>query len=73
MGTIGFILCPHLKGSMEGSVCVITNDLIKNMEGFTVKLCMSQRHEACSVYMQSLWNMIEYGSYSHFIAADLRQ
>ena len=32
MGTIGFILCPHLKGSMEGSVCVITNDLIKNME-----------------------------------------
>jgi len=64
MGTIGFILCPHLKGSMEGSVCGITNDLIKNMEGFTVKLCMSQRHEACSVYMQSLQNMVEYGSYA---------
>lgn len=73
MGTIGFILCPHLKGSMEGSVCCITNDLIKNMTGFTVKLCMSQRHEACSVYMHSLHNMIEYGSYTHSIAADLRQ
>ena len=64
MGTIGFILCPHLKGSKEGSVCGITNDLIKDMEGFTVKLCMSQRHEACSVYMQSLQNMVEYGSYA---------
>ena len=64
MGKIGFVLCPHLKGSMEGSVCGITNNLIKNTEGFTVKLCMSQRHEACSVYMQSLQNMVEYGSYA---------
>ena len=73
MGKIGFVLCPHLKGSMEGSVCGVTNDFIKNMEGFTVKLCMSKRYETCSVYMQSLHNMIEYGSYSHFIAADLKQ
>jgi hypothetical protein len=72
MSAIGVILCPHLTGSSEGSVCGITKDLIKNMEGFTVKLCMSRRHEACSVYMQSLQNMIEYGSYSHFIVADQR-
>ena len=72
MGTIGYVLCPHLKGSMEGTVCSITNSLIKNMQGFTVKLCMSRRHEACSVYKQSLQNMIEYGYYSHFITADLR-
>jgi hypothetical protein len=64
MGRIGFSLCPHLKGSMEGSVCGITKDLIKDMEGFTVKLCMSRRHETCSVYMQSLHNMIEHGSYA---------
>ena len=63
---------PHLKGSMEGSVCSVTNEHIKNMEDSTVKLCLSQRHETCSVYMQSLQNMIEYGSYSHFIIADLR-
>ncbi len=73
MGNIGFVLCPHLKGSMEGTVCSITDSLIKNMEGFTVKLCMSRRHEACSVYMQSLQNMVEHGSYSHFPAADLRR
>ncbi len=60
----GFVMCPHLRGSMEGSVCHITNVLIKNMEGFTVKLCMSRRHEACAVYMRSLQNMIECGSYS---------
>jgi len=73
MRTIGFILCPHLKGSREGTVCSITSSLIKDMEGLTVKLCMSQRHEACSVYMQSLQNMIEYGSYENLITADLRQ
>ncbi len=63
MGTIGFVLCPYLKGSIEGSVCGITNGLIKDMEGFTVKLCMSRRHEVCSAYKQSLRkNMIDYGS-----------
>jgi uncharacterized alpha/beta hydrolase family protein len=64
MAKIGFVLCPHLKGSLEGGLCSITGSLIKNMEGFTIKLCMSQRHEACSVYMQSLQNMVEYGSYA---------
>lgn len=64
MGTTGVILCPHLRGSIAGSMCGITNDLINKMEGFTVKLCMSQRHEACPVYMRSLQNMIEYGSYA---------
>ncbi len=73
MGMTGFVLCPHLKGSMDGTVCSITNSLTKDMEGFTVKLCMSRRHEACSVYMQSLHNMVEYGSYSHFIVTDLRK
>ncbi len=64
MGTIGFVFCPHLKGSIEGSLCSVNNTLIKDMEGFTVKLCMSRRHEACSMYMQSLQNMIAYGSYA---------
>ena len=61
-----------LKAAWKGACAALPTSLIKNMEGFTVKLCMSQRHEACSVYMQSLHNMIEYGSYSHFIVADLR-
>lgn len=73
MSAISHVLCPNLKGSNQGIICSIGNSLIKNMEVFTVKLCMSQRHEACSVYMQSLQNMIEYGSYSKIVAADLRQ
>jgi hypothetical protein len=42
------------------------------MADFTIRLCMSQRHEACSVYMQSLQNVIEQGSCLNIIAADLR-
>ncbi len=64
MGTIGFVLCPHLRGSREGTLCCVTNNLIRNMEGFTVKLCMSRRHEACSVYKGSLRNMPADGTYS---------
>lgn len=73
MRTIGYILCPHLKGSSEGTVCGVTGYFIKNMEGSAMKLCMSQRHEACAVYMQSLQNMAECGSYSHCITIDMRQ
>ncbi len=64
MGTIGFVLCPHLKGSSEGTMCCITNDLIRNMEGFSIKLCMSRRHEACPVYKRSLQNMLACGACS---------
>jgi len=64
MGTIGVILCPHLSGSNEGTICCVTNNLLKNMEGATIKWCMSRRHEACSVYKQSLRNMLAYGTYS---------
>ncbi len=72
MGSIGFVLCPHLKGSMEGSVCSITNNLIKDMEGFAVKLCMSRRHEACSVYKRSLLSMSDCGSRSLSSPANLK-
>ena len=64
MGNIRFIFCPHLKGSMEGTVCSISDCLIKDMEGFTVKLCMSRRYEACSMYMRSLHNMVRFGSFA---------
>ncbi len=72
MNTIGYVLCPNLKGSNQGIICCIKNSLIRDMADFTIRLCMSQRHEACSVYMQSLQNVIEQGSCSNLIAADLR-
>jgi hypothetical protein len=34
------------------------------MEGISIKLCMSRRHEACSVYKQSLQNMLAHGTYA---------
>ncbi len=71
--TISFSLCPHLKGRMDGVMCGITDTLLKVMKGFPVKFCMSRRHEACSIYMQSLQKMDAYGSYSHFIVAEPRQ
>jgi len=61
MKTIGFVLCPHLKGSREGAVCGIAKSLIKDMEGFSVKLCMSRHHEACSYYMRSLTEILDPG------------
>ena len=64
MKTISYIICPHLKGSMEGSMCGAANSLIKNTEDVDIRLCMSRHHEACSMYMRSLRHMIEYGSYS---------
>ncbi len=73
MGNFGFIFCPHLKDSTEGSVCAVTGRMIKDMEDVTLKLCMGRHYEACYVYMQSLQNMVEYGSYSHFIIADMKQ
>lgn len=72
MRAIGYVLCPNLKGSMQGIICAISNRLIRDMADLTIKLCMSQRHEACSVYMQSLQNMIEPGSCTDLVAADLR-
>jgi hypothetical protein len=64
MNTTGFVMCPHLRGNKEGTVCCVTNDLIRNMDGCSIKWCMSRRHEACFVYKQSLQNMLAYGAYS---------
>jgi hypothetical protein len=49
--------CPHLKGSNDGArcdaaLCIVENNLIKNMEGVNIKLCINKkRHfEACYIY-----------------------
>ena len=53
------VMCPYLKGSRDGAVCGIANDLIKNMEGFTIKLCMSRHYEACSLYFGTFQTILE--------------
>ncbi len=53
------VMCPYLKGSRHGAVCGVANDLIKNMEGFTIKVCMSRHYEACSLYFGTLQTIPE--------------
>ncbi len=55
------VMCPYLKGGDDGALCSIINNLVKDMEGFTIKLCMSRRYEACSAYITTLLNMVQEG------------
>lgn len=64
MRPIGFVMCPNYKCSIDGSVCEVTNAFISNMKDVSLEFCMSRHHEACSVYIRSLYNMIDFGSYS---------
>ncbi|MGD0283807.1 MAG: hypothetical protein ABSB95_15780 [Dissulfurispiraceae bacterium] len=50
------ILCPHLRGNVTGAQCRVVNKSIKDMKDVDIKICMSRRHEACSVYFCSLHN-----------------
>lgn len=53
-------ICPYLKGSELGAECRVVKKCIKDMQDVNIKICMSRRHEACSVYFCSL-QMVEYG------------
>jgi len=61
-----FTICPHLKGSERGAECRVTNKLIKDMQDVNIKICMSRRHEACSVYFCSL-QIFDLGSASESV------
>ena len=49
-----FAICPYLKGSNDGAQCIVTNSLIREMEGVTIKLCMHRHHESCGHYFIAL-------------------
>ena len=36
------ITCPHIKRSRDGAKCEIVKDYVRNIEGVTIKLCMSE-------------------------------
>ena len=48
------VICPYLKGSTEGARCSTVDRLVREMEGFTIKLCMSRHHEVCPLYFAAL-------------------
>lgn len=54
MSRITNVICPYLKGTIDGARCVSTDKLVKEMEGFTVKICMSRRYEVCTLYFTAL-------------------
>lgn len=49
-------ICPHLKGGDSGARCLAADRLINEMKEINIKICMSRRHEACSIYFCSLQN-----------------
>ena len=42
MRAISPAICPHLRGSAEGVLCIVTNKFIRDMKGFSIKICMSR-------------------------------
>lgn len=44
-----FSVCPHLKGGMNGAICAIANDFIKDMLDADIHVCMYQDRD-CSVF-----------------------
>ena len=53
-------ICPYLQGSATGAQCRVVNKPIKDMQDVNIRICMSRRHEACSVYFCSM-QMVDYG------------
>ncbi len=50
----GTLICPYLQGSPQGARCDAGHDLIRNIRDVTIRICMSRRYEACSLYRSSL-------------------
>lgn len=53
--------CPYLKGSNDGArcdaaLCIAENNLIKNIDGVDIKLCINKkrRFESCYIYFTKL-------------------
>lgn len=49
-----YVICPHLKGSSEGAVCCVINNLIRDIEDVSIRLCLNRHYEACAIYKSSL-------------------
>lgn len=49
-----YFICPYLKGSHEGALCIASNEFIKNINNIDIHMCMSRHYEACNIYHLSL-------------------
>jgi len=48
------LLCQYLKGSHEGALCSVMDKFVRSMEDADIRICMSKRYEACSIYIRLL-------------------
>lgn len=49
MQTAGSLICPYIKGSLEGALCRIENRFVKESNGADIRVCMSEHFEFCPV------------------------
>lgn len=49
MQTDGSLICPYIKGSLEGALCRIENRSVKDMADADIHVCMSEHFEFCPV------------------------
>ncbi|NTU41748.1 MAG: hypothetical protein HGA78_01585 [Nitrospirales bacterium] len=54
MLSVSKIICPNLKGSSEGAVCMASKTLVKDLQDVTIKICMGRHYEVCYIYMVAL-------------------
>lgn len=52
------VICPYMKGTANGAQCGVVKELVKDMEGFSIKLCMSRHYEVCILYVCALKEQI---------------
>ena len=54
MGQITNVICPYLKGTAEGARCGAADELVRKIDGLSIKLCMSRHYEVCALYLAAL-------------------
>ncbi len=50
----GYIACPYLKVEINGIMCDVTGNLVRDMEDADIRLCVCRRYEGCGVYANFL-------------------
>lgn len=49
MQTVESLVCPYLKGSLEGALCRIGNRSVKELDAADIHVCLSEHFEFCPV------------------------
>lgn len=47
------IICPNLKGSLDGALCKLHKELIREMGQADIDICLSEHFSYCDFYQNS--------------------